>query len=98
MTSWFDELSRQVRAMMDAAWEEAKNEGLLPMLRPIAPFNQPGFMAPLVTVSGVVSLMLLSGVAVGAFGAMLVAMFAIYLLLVQVFGVSIELHPLSARA
>lgn len=95
MSGWFDDLSRQVRVFLDAMMDEARSEGLLPMLRPVAPFNQPSFLAPVVTVAGLVSMMLLSGVALSAFGLMLVATLAIYLLLVQVFGVSIEINPLA---
>jgi hypothetical protein len=37
--------------------------------------------------------LLLSGLAVTALGGLLLALLALYLLLVQVFGLSIEVHP-----
>jgi len=40
---------------------------------------------------------MLSGVAVTALGALLAALLALYLLLVEVFGVTVELHPLGLR-
>lgn len=97
MTTWFDEVSRQVWAVLEAFGTEAREQGLLTLLRPVAPFNQPGFLAPAVTVGALMSFLMLSGVAVAALGAFLTALVALYLLLVQVFGVSIELHPLGAR-
>jgi hypothetical protein len=93
MNSWWDDIGRQVKNLLRAVADEARGDGYLPMLRPIAPFNQPSFLAPVVTVAGLVSMMLLSGVAATAFGLLLVALLAIYLVLVQVFGVSIELNP-----
>ena len=95
MNSWLEDIARQVRSLLTAVVDEARGDGLLPMMRPIAPFNQPSFLAPVVTVAGLMSMMLLSGVAVTAFGMMLVAMLAMYLLLVQVFGLSIEINPLA---
>jgi len=40
--------------------------------------------------------LLLSGLAVTALGSLLLALLALYLLLVQVFGLSIELHPFGS--
>ena len=93
MNSWWDDIARQVRNLLSAVADEARGDGYLPMLRPIAPFNQPSFLAPVVTLTGLVSMMLLSGVAVTAFGLMRTARLALYLLLGQVFGVSIEINP-----
>ena len=54
-------------------------------------------LAPVITVGALITFLLLSGVAVTALGALLTALLAVYILLVQVFGVSIELHPMGAR-
>ena len=62
-----------------------------------SPSAIPGFLAPVITVGALITFLLLSGVAVTALGALLTALLAVYILLVQVFGVSIELHPMGAR-
>jgi hypothetical protein len=93
MTSWIEQLSAQLWEVAASFGAEARQQGVLSLLRPVAPFNRPGFLAPAVTVGALLSFLLLSGVAVTALGALLTALLALYLLLVQVFGVSIELHP-----
>ena len=97
MGSWMDQIGEQVWAVLDAFGNEARQQGWLTLLRPIAPFNRPDFLAPAVTIGALISFLLLSGVAVVALGTLLSALLALYLLLVQVFGVSVELHPLGAR-
>jgi hypothetical protein len=96
MRSWLEELSDQVWNVVDAFGSEARQQGLLSLLRPVAPFNRPGFLAPMVTIGALLTFLMLSGVAVTALGALLTALLALYLLLVQVFGISIELHPFGA--
>jgi len=97
MRSWMDELGEQVWAVLDSFSHEARQQGWLTLLRPIAPFNRPDFLAPAVTVGALVGFLLLSGVAVVSLGTLLSALLALYLLLVQVFGVSLELHPFGTR-
>jgi len=96
-SSWFEDISTQLWGVGEAFYAEVRERGVLPMLRPVAPFNRPGFMAPAVTVGGLVAALLLSGVALSALGSFVVALLALYLLLVQVFGISIEVHPFGAR-
>jgi hypothetical protein len=91
--SWLDDLGGQLWAVAEAFGAEMRHQGVLTLLRPVAPFNRPGFLVPLVTVGALMTFLLLSGVAVTALGALLTALLALYILLVQVFGVSIELHP-----
>jgi len=74
-----------------------RGQGLLSLLRPVAPFNRPSFLAPAVTVGALITFLMLSGVAVTALGALLTALLALYLLLVEVFGVTVELHPFGVR-
>ena len=95
--TWLEEIGRQIWGVAEAFGLEARQQGLLTLLRPIAPFNRPGFLAPVITVGALITFLLLSGVAVTALGALLTALLAVYILLVQVFGVSIELHPMGAR-
>lgn len=97
VTTWFEELSRQVRGVADALWGEVRERGILPLLQPVAPYNQSALLQPAVTIGAVLSVALLSGVAVTALGTLLVALIALYLLLVEVFGVSVEFHPFGAR-
>ncbi len=96
-TSWIDDLGTQLWEVADAFRSEIRQQGIFSLLRPIAPFNQPSAIAPAVTIGALLTCMLLSGVAVGALGTMLLSLLALYLLLVQVFGVSIELYPFGHR-
>jgi len=93
---WWDDLGNQVWGVVESFGLEARQQGLLTLLRPIAPFNRPGFLAPAVTVGALLTFLMLSGVAVTALGALLTALLALYILLVQVFGVTVELHPLGS--
>src|SRR5439155_1006731 len=56
-----------------------------------------GIRDPRRPIAALLSVLLLSGVAVAALGAFVTALIALYLLLVQVFGVTIELHPFGTR-
>jgi hypothetical protein len=84
------------RSVFDAVGAEARGQGWLALLQPVSPFNRPAFLAPAVTVGALLTFLLLSGVAVASLGALLTALIALYLLVVQVFGVSLELHPFGA--
>jgi len=95
-TGWLDDVSRQLRGVADALWDEVRTQGLFPLLQPVAPFNRPGFAAPAVALGGLLAVILLSGLAVTALGSLLLTLLALYLLLVQVFGLSIEVHPFGA--
>ncbi len=97
MGSWWDGIGNQLWGVVESFGAEAKQQGFLAMLRPVAPFNRPGFLAPAVTVGALLTFLMLSGVAVTALGALLTALLALYILLVQVFGVTIELHPFGVR-
>jgi hypothetical protein len=93
MASWIDQIGDQVWSLFSSFGVEAREQGLLTLLRPVAPFNRPGFLAPAVTIGALLTFLMLSGVAVTALGALLTALLALYILLVQVFGVTVELHP-----
>jgi hypothetical protein len=95
--SWFDEVTTQLRGVVDLFWGEVREHGVLPLLEPVPPFNKPGFLSPAVAVGGLLAIMLLSGMAVTAFGSLVLALLALYVLLVEVFGVSVELHPFGSR-
>ena len=95
MRSWMDEVAAQLWGVMESFGVEARQQGLLSFLRPVAPFNRPTILAPAVTIGALLTFLMLSGVAVAALAALLTALLALYILLVQVFGVSIEIHPFA---
>ena len=97
MGSWVEEIGNQLWGVAEAFGAEMRGQGLLSLLRPVAPFNRPTFLAPAITIGALVAFLVLSGVAVGALGAFLTALLALYLLLVEVFGVTVELHPFGVR-
>ena len=95
-TGWIDGIGEQIWSVVEGFGSEARERGFLTLLRPIAPFNRPAFLAPAVTIGALLTFLALSGVAVTALGALLTALLALYILLVHVFGVRFELHPLGA--
>ena len=97
MANWLEEIGSQLWSVAEVFGREASGQGVLGLLRPVAPFNRPNFLAPAITVGALLSFLILSGVAVASLGALLTALLALYLLLVEVFGVTIELHPLGVR-
>ncbi|HJQ85385.1 MAG TPA: hypothetical protein VKA21_14965 [Candidatus Binatia bacterium] len=97
MSTWLDEVGTQLWTMAEAFGREVRGEGMIALLRPVAPFNRPTFLAPAITIGALISFLVLAGVAVGALGAFLTALLFLYLLLVEVFGVTVELHPLGKR-
>jgi hypothetical protein len=95
--SWLDEVGRQLRGVVDAFWGEVRGGALLPLLQPVPPWDRPRFASPAVAVGGLIAIVLLAGVAVAGLGAMMLALLGLYLVLVELFGVSVELHPFGAR-
>ncbi len=91
--SWLADAGNHLWGVVESFRGEAGRQGYLSLLRPVAPFNRPEFLAPAVTIGALFSMLLLSGVALASLGALLTALIALYLLLVQVFGVSVEIHP-----
>ena len=86
----------QTRQLLENLRQETSERGLMPLLEPVAPFNQSPLLLPLVIAGSLISLILLSGIAIGAFAALFTALLALYLLLSEVFGVSLEFHPFPA--
>jgi hypothetical protein len=86
----------QARQLLDNIRQETSERGLMPLLEPVAPFNQSPLLLPLVIAGSLISLIVLSGIAIGAFAALFTALLALYLLLSEVFGVSLEFHPFPA--
>jgi len=96
MRDWIEDFSDQLWRVLGAFGSEGNRTGLLAMLQPVAPFNRSALLSPAVTIGALVTFLLLSGVAVAALGALLTSLIALYLLVVQVFGVSIEINPFGA--
>jgi hypothetical protein len=93
---WLEDVRKQLRGVVDTFWGEVKEHGLMPLLEPVPPFNR-GFLSPAVAVSGLLGILLLSGMAVTAFGGLVLTLLALYVLLVEVFGFSVELTAFGAR-
>jgi hypothetical protein len=94
---WLEEIGRQLRSVGDAVWDEVRAGGILPLLEPAPPFNRSGLLSPAIAVGGLIAIILLSGLSVVALGSLLLALLVLYLLLLQVFGLSIELQPFGLR-
>jgi hypothetical protein len=90
-------MSDQLRAVAGAVWEEINTNGLMPLLYPVAPFDKPSFLAPAVAIGGLLGLVISSGLALTALGGLLLSLLAAYVLLVDVFGFSLEMRPIGAR-
>jgi hypothetical protein len=88
----FDYIYGQAKQLIETVREETREHGILPLLEPVAPFNRSKLLLPLVVAGALMSLLFLSGIAIGAFAALFAALVGLYLLLSEVFGVSLELH------
>ncbi|MEE8312310.1 MAG: hypothetical protein V3R77_08635 [Candidatus Binatia bacterium] len=90
----FDEMwssvGEQVQGLFDAFDDETREGGLASLMSPIDPFNRSAVLTPIVAAAGVVGVVMLSGVAVGAMITTLSALMAIYYLLTAVFGYEIS--------
>jgi hypothetical protein len=91
--SMLEYVYEQARQLLDTIRQETREQGLMPLLAPVAPFNQSRLLLPLVLAGSLMSLIFLSGVAIGAFAALFTALLGLYLLLTEVFGVSLEFNP-----
>lgn len=92
----FEYLYAQARQLLENIRQETNERGLMPLLEPVAPFNQSPLLLPIVIAGSLISLIFLSGLAIGAFATLFTALLALYLLLSEVFGVSLEFHPFQA--
>lgn len=81
----------QAKQLIDSVRQETRERGLLALVEPVAPFNRSRLLLPLVVAGSLISLVFLSGIAIGACAALFTALVALYLLLSEVFGVSLEL-------
>ena len=56
-TGWIDGIGEQIWAVVEGFGTEARERGLLTLLRPIAPFNRPSFLAPAVTIGALLTIL-----------------------------------------
>jgi hypothetical protein len=68
------------------------------LVTPVDPFNRSSFFTPIIAGAGVLSVVLLAGVAITTFSVTMAAMLAIFFLLTEVFGYELELAPFAAAA
>jgi hypothetical protein len=92
-TSWLDLIRDQMTGAGSAFLAQVREHGVMPLLQPVAPWDRPSFLAPAVALGGLLGILLLSGMAVTALGSLMIALLGLYLLLVEVFGVRVELRP-----
>ena len=81
-----------------ALWQSATFENTvsyLPLLRPVAPFDAPPLLSPVTMLGVVIALATASGVALAAFGVLLLALLVIHLVFTEVLGITIEIRPLA---
>jgi hypothetical protein len=88
--SIFEAAGERLGGLYDTLRRQRRNRGLSELLRPVDPFNRSEVLAPLVGMAGVVLMLMLSGVAVGALATTIAALMALYFLLTQVFGYDIS--------
>ncbi len=77
----------------DSVLSSSAVQGVADFTKPVGAMGDSGFLAPLIGVAGLLAGLLLTGVALGALGALLGALLALGFLLVQVYGVTFEINP-----
>ncbi len=98
MNALLEQIYGQVQGLVNEVGEQLGEQGLLPFLRPVAPFNEPAVLAPVVAIAAVIGMFIFSGVAISAFTTLMVALLALYLVLVEIFGYSFEFVPIRVGA
>ncbi len=89
-------LFAKLRGQAYALWQSVpfgEASSYLPLLRPVAPFDNAPLVSPLTALGALLALASASGVALAAFGVLLLALLVIHLVLTQVLGITIEIRP-----
>ena len=98
----FSDYCEQLGGYAGGLWEslrrETRDSGMRSLIAPIEPFNRSRVAAPVIAVAGIATLIVLSGIALGAVVTAAAALAAIYFLLTQVFGYEISLIVPGAPA
>jgi hypothetical protein len=87
----FDQVASQMRGLFDNVSDEARSGGLAALVRPVDPFNRSAILAPLVSIAGIISVLLLTGLVIGTMAVTLAGILGICLVLVEVFGYEFDL-------
>ena len=93
MKSLFTFLADQIAELWKQIREEGAEIGFLPLLRPVAPYNPPELLSPVALLGVLLGLVITSGLAIASLGVLLVALLALYMLLTEVLGITIEIRP-----
>jgi hypothetical protein len=87
-----------LRDQMLTFWKQLREQrpetGYLPLLRPVAPYDSPDVFSPLSAIGVLLALIVTSGIALGAMAILLAALLALYFLMTEVLGITVELRPL----
>jgi hypothetical protein len=94
MNTWLEAVYGQFRGVVGDLGQQLAQHGVVPLLRPVAPFNEPAVLAPVVAGLAIIGFFFFSGVAISAFATLIVALLVLYLVLAEVFGFSFEFVPL----
>jgi hypothetical protein len=91
-------LRKTVGGIYDAIRRESRKTDVRALITPIEPFNRSRIFSPVVAAAGVVSVVMLSGIALGAIVTAAAALAAVYYLLTQVFGYELTLAVPTASS
>ena len=92
MSSLFTLLRDQVYDLWRQIRSQSGGESVLPLLRPVAPYAGPHALSPLTMLGTLLALAITSGIALGAFGVLLLASLVLYFLFTEVLGLTIEVR------
>jgi hypothetical protein len=94
MENWLENVYGQVRGVVNELGQQINDQGILPLLRPVAPFNEPALLAPVIAGFAIIGFFFFSGVALSAFATLTIALLVLYLVLAEIFGYSFEFVPI----
>jgi hypothetical protein len=88
-------MSEQIKNLFESISEETREGGFTGLIAPVDPFNRSDLLAPLIGVAGMISVLLLSGLVVGALAVALCGFLAVCFVLAEVFGyeMSVAMPP-----
>lgn len=102
MATDFEQMMNDLRDSVDGIFHkvhgaeerEMPRAGLSTLFAPVHPYNRWSMLSPIVAAGGVAALFGLCGVAVVAFAAMMLALWAMWFLLSEVFGYELSFVPM----
>ena len=92
MNSLFTLLRDQVYDVWRQIRAQTAGESVLPLLRPVAPYAGPQALSPAAMLGVLLALVVTSGIALAAFGVLLLASLVLYFLFTEVLGLTIEVR------